>query len=186
MPCQRRIHLVYHYLGISHSIDPYLDLSYFAFFYCSTYIVFHIPEKCRGGLAQRMSTYFIILTITKSDSILTIELVQGKNIPELNSPSKGPPIMPNILRAACKNKHMNNIENNIPSDIRLSRNVWSTRDLKDHDVSCAAATFRQVIKYIVSKCVLYSTDVIGGQIIRSIIRTITDKTYMNNSSNKNT
>ena len=32
------------------------------------------------------------------------------------------------------------IENNITSDIRLSRNVWSTRDLKDHDVSCAAAS----------------------------------------------
>ena len=45
-------------------------------------------------------------------------------------------------------KHI--IENDIASDIRLSRNVWSTRDLKDHDVSCAAATLRQVIKYIVS------------------------------------
>ena len=28
------------------------------------------------------------------------------------------------------------IENNIASDIRLSLNVWSTRDLNDDDVSC--------------------------------------------------
>ena len=48
-----------------------------------------------------------------------------------------------------------NIENNIASDIRLSRNVWSTRYLADHDVSCAAATLRRVIKYIVRKRLLY-------------------------------
>ena len=37
---------------------------------------------------------------------------------------------------------INFIENNIASDICLSCNVWSTRDLKDNDVSCAAATLR--------------------------------------------
>ena len=44
------------------------------------------------------------------------------------------------------NKQLTTVENNIASNICLSRNVWSTRDLKDHDVSCAAATLRQVIK----------------------------------------
>ena len=53
------------------------------------------------------------------------------------------------------------IENNIASDIRLSRNVWSTRDLKYHYVSCAAATLRQVIKYNVSKRDLYSMVIMG-------------------------
>ena len=48
------------------------------------------------------------------------------------------------------------IENNIASDIRLSHNVWSTRDLKDHNDSSAAATLRQALKYIVSKRFLYS------------------------------
>ena len=44
--------------------------------------------------------------------------------------------------------------------------MWSIRDLKDHDVSCAAATLRQVIKTNVSKRVLYSA---GGPAQRSII-----------------
>ena len=54
-----------------------------------------------------------------------------------------------MMSDGCQNnKQPGSFKNNIASDIRLSRNVWSTRDLKDHNVSCAAATLRQVIKYI--------------------------------------
>lgn len=35
-------------------------------------------------------------------SVLTHLLAQGKNMPRVNTPSKGPPIMPNNERAACK------------------------------------------------------------------------------------
>ena len=56
--------------------------------------------------------------------------------------------------------------------------MWSIRNLKVHDVSCASATLRLVIITTVSKGLLYST---GGpaerSIIRSIIGTITHNAY---------
>ena len=56
--------------------------------------------------------------------------------------------------------------------------MWSIRNLKVHDVSCASATLLLVIITTVSKGLLYST---GGpaerSIIRSIIGTITHNAY---------
>ena len=56
--------------------------------------------------------------------------------------------------------------------------MWSIRNLKVHDVSCASATLHLVIITTVSKGLLYST---GGpaerSIIRSIIGTITHNAY---------
>ena len=37
---------------------------------------------------------------------LTLELANGQRIPNVNRPSKGPPMMPNILIAACIKKHI--------------------------------------------------------------------------------
>ena len=37
---------------------------------------------------------------------LTLELANGQRTPNVNRPSKGPPIMPNILIAACIKKHI--------------------------------------------------------------------------------
>ena len=47
--------------------------------------------------------------------------------------------------------------------------MWSIRNLKVHDVSCASATLHLVIITTVSKGLLYST---GGPAERSIIRSI--------------
>ena len=47
--------------------------------------------------------------------------------------------------------------------------MWSIRNLKVHDVSCASATLRLVIITTVNKGLLYST---GGPAERSIIRSI--------------
>ena len=52
--------------------------------------------------------------------------------------------------------------------------MWSIRNLKVHDVSCASATLHLVIITTVSKGLLYST---GGPAERSIIRSITSNNW---------
>ena len=37
---------------------------------------------------------------------LTLELANGQRIPSVNRPSKGPPMIPNILTAACMKRHI--------------------------------------------------------------------------------
>lgn len=49
---------------------------------------------------------------------LTLELANGQRIPKVNKPSKGPPMIPNILTAACRKKHMSlKLQSSLPQQV---------------------------------------------------------------------